>query len=720
MDWDDDSGMDGGESEARANLLDIEAIAGYFCSGGAVDRALGDAYEFREQQSRAACEIASAFNEEAICLLEAPPGTGKTLAYLLPAACWALANDKAPVIVSTKTINLQSQIIEKDLPMVRRILGDALRFSLVKGRGNYICPRRAHAVRQERTQVELFDGNANADLSRLLEWERTTGDGSRADLAFRPSEEAWEHVSAKHAGCSREQCRSSNCFFFQARSTVNDSHLLVVNHAFLFSHLKHGDDAGLLPMSRVVLDEAHNVVDSATSCFSVQLSNHGIQKTLRRLNGAVTRAATLAGKLGGQEAQALLNVPHAIDDADTRRLEEDANRLFNLIQMDGTESFKRRITAVDEERWVALFEECATLQGCLKTVSGKISQCRMELAGQDPATESGDVASVDAELAVVERFFKEHIEAADMLSEHDAGDRLVKSVQVERKAKGVFVELSIAPLHVERQLQEMLYQPCKAVIMASATLRVDDRFDFQQRALGIEGSERCRTLAVSSPFDHKEKALFAMVTDLPKPPSRTHEDQYDAYAARLAEAVFASVTAAGGGALVLFTAHGMLRKISDLLSPRLHARGMTPLTQDEQSRERVLDAFKSDTNSVLFATDSFREGVDVAGDALRLVVITKLPFRVPTDPVFEARCEAAGQHAFHDYSVPLAVVDFRQAFGRLIRAKTDSGAVVVLDSRIVGASYGRRFRASVPSCRIVQGSLETVHHAVGEFFRRSA
>ncbi len=716
MDWDDESGMDGGERDESVNLLDIEAIAGYFRPGGAVDKALGDAYEFREQQSLAACEVAAAFNEDAICLLEAPPGTGKTLAYLLPAARWAMANDNEQVIISTKTINLQSQIVEKDLPVVRRILGDTLRFSLVKGRGNYICPRRANAVRQEHAQVELFDGNARADLARLLEWELTTEDGSQADLAFKPSEEAWEHVSAKHAGCSREQCRSSNCFFFNARKAIADSHLLVLNHAFLFSHMKHGDDTGLLPMNRVVLDEAHNVVDSATSCFTVQLSNRGVQQTIRRLNGAGAQAGKLAETLGGSDAPVLMEVQQAIVHADTRKLEEEAKRFFDAMQVGGIGSFKRRITAEDEASRMELFEECRNLKGYLTIVLENCSQCRKDLAGQDDAVENEAAASVDAELAVAERFLKEHIEAADLFSEPDAGDRLVKSVQVEQKAKEVFVELSIAPLHIEPHLREKLYESCKTVVMTSATLRVDDDFDFQKRALGIDGRERFRELAVPSPFDHREQALFVMVTDLPEPSHRTH-DTYDAYAERLAEAVLQSVTAAGGGALVLFTAHSMLRKISGILSPRLRAKGITSFTQDEQSRERVLEAFKSDTDSVLFATDSFREGVDVAGDALRLVVITKLPFRVPTEPVFEARCEAAGQRAFHDYSIPLAVVDFRQAFGRLIRTKTDRGAVVVLDSRIVGKSYGRRFLDSIPSCRTVQGSLEMIHQEVGEFFR---
>ena len=720
MDQDDENGIGESESNDCPNLLDIEAIAECFRPGGAVDRALDDAYEFREQQSLAACEVASAFNEEAICLLEAPPGTGKTLAYLLPAARWALTNSEQ-VIVSTKTINLQSQLIEKDLPLVRRMLGDDLRFSLIKGRGNYICPRRVQEVRRELAQGELFDGHAQADLAKLLKWAGTTEDGSRADLAFNLSKEVWEHVSADNAGCSRAQCQSSECFFFNARKRIADAHLLVVNHAFLFSHLKYGDDVGLLPMNRVVLDEAHNVVDVATDCFSVHLSNHDFQKAIRRLNGVATHVATLAVKLGGQEAEVLRNVQQILIPAEIGKLEEAAtwffNLMFDLMHADGADSRERRLTA-DEERRMEQSEECANFVGQMETVLECVSRCRKAVSDQNAVGEDLQVAGVEAELAMAERLLKEQLEAADRFAEPDARDRLIKSMSVERKTKERFIELSVAPLHIEPHLQDTLYEPCKTVIMTSATLRVDNRFDFQKRTLGLEDRERCRERAMSSPFDHTTQALFAVVTDLPEPPAWESGDQHDEYVTGLAEAVFASVMAAGGGALVLFTARDMLQTISGRLSPRLQARGLTSLTQYAQSRERILEAFRSDTNSVLFATDSFREGVDIVGDALRLVVITKLPFRVPTDPVFKARSEAVGTQAFHKYGVPLAVIDFRQAFGRLIRSKTDSGAVVVLDGRLVGKSYGRRFQASVPPCRTVHTSLEEVNRAVGDFFRR--
>ncbi len=730
-----DRGNENGASVNRAGMLDLEDIAECFRPGGSVHRALGDTYEFREQQPLVAREVAAAFNEDATCLLEAPPGIGKTFAYLVPAARWALMNDDK-VVISTRDINLQSQIVEKDVPMIRRMLGDELgdrlRVALVKGWDNYVCRLRAEDVRM-RKQNNLFgDGN----LARLLEWERTTEDGSKSDLTFKPSEEAWGQVSAESASCIRKDCRHyAQCFFFEARKRIPDAHMLVVNHDLLFSHLHYHDDRttwgdpSILPLNHVVMDEGHNVVDTATRSFSAQISNHGIHKALRRLTGAVSHAATLAGTFEGRDKEALLAVRRTIAETGTRTLEEDARRFFNEVALhpwvrarmaracaDGAEAFERRITAADEESWSGLFEACAALKTCMGDLLSRIDAAVSTL---NQVEEGRRFAGVTAELTAAKRALAGHLEAVNLFAERGIDDEVVKSVHIGTQGRGSesFVELSLAPLDIVGRLTHMLYERCGAVIVTSATLRVGDTFDFQKRALGVAARERFRELAVPSPFDHNEQALLAIATDVPNP-SRVGD-----YCGRLAEAVWVSVMAAGGGALVLFTARDALRKVSAILSPRLMEKGITPLTQGEQSREHILERFTSDTDSVLFATDSFREGVDVAGAALRLVVITKLPFRVPTEPVFEARAEAmarAGRDAFRHYAVPLAVLSFRQAFGRLIRTTTDRGAVVVLDGRLVGRSYGRCFTDAVPRCRTVQGSLETVQRAVEEFFRRSA
>ncbi len=721
VNWLDESDADGDS----ANPLDLEDIAGSFRPDGPVHMALGDQYESREQQQLVAREVASAFNDDAICLLEAPPGTGKTFAYLLPATRWALANDNGQVVVSTNTINLQTQIANTDLPVIRRVIGDELRVALVKGRGNYICPLRAKTVRTELTQGALYD---DAGLSTLLDWAEQTRDGSKSDLDFELSDEAWEHISAESARCAWEQCQSSHCFFFKARKAISSAHLLVVNHAFLFSCLKGGDDAGVLPLGRVVIDEAHNIVDSATQCFSSQISNLDIHETLRRLRGAIARAATFAGKHKGEAKQALLDVRHTIPDTDIRTLEGEVKRVFDALAVAVNFARAKRITARDEN-WMEMSRECETLKAHMKGLCEQIDTALSDLGGAEGPTTSRqqtpkDTALPDPEgaegvswaLKAAKRFLRGHIEAVEEFSESGDGDERVTSVRVEKKGRGVSVELSTAPLDIARHLQEKLYDQCRTVIMTSATLRVDGRFDFHKRSLGVERSKRLRDLAVSSPFQHHEQALLAMVTDDGLVPSETED-----YVHRLAEAVQGALTAAGGGGLVLFTSWHRLKTVSDILAPRLKAVGITLLTQGDASRESLLARFKSDQRSVLFATDSFREGVDVVGDALHLVVITQLPFRVPTEPVFEARSEAMerkGDDAFVRYAVPLAVIHFRQAFGRLIRSQTDRGAVVVLDSRMATRFYGRRFLDAVPPCRNVRGSLETVTKEVEEFVCR--
>lgn len=697
----DESGAD----ENSPKLLDIEDITGLLRPNGPVHRVLGDQYECREQQQLVAREVASAFNDNAICLLEAPPGTGKTFAYLLPATRWALMNEDEQVVVSTNTINLQTQIASTDLPMIQRVLGDELRVVLVKGRGNYVCPLRAETVRMELAQGALYD---DAGLATLLAWAGQTRDGSKSDINFALSDEAWEHVSAESAGCAWEQCQSVHCFFFKARKAISGAHLLVVNHAFLFSCLKGGDEAGVLPLGRVVLDEAHNIVDSATQCFSSQVSNLGIHRTLQRLRRAIARAATLAGNRRGETRQALLDVKQKIPGDDIGKLEGEVNRVFDALAIAVNFARAKRLTAADEH-WVELRRDCSHIKAHMKGLSGHIDTALSALDGE--GTEG-----VSWGLKAVKQCLQGHVEAVEAFAENGGGGELVTSVRVEKKGQDVNVELSTAPLDIARHLRERLYNRCRTVIMTSATLKVDGRFDFHKRSLGVVRNERMRDRAVSSPFHHREQALLAMVTDEGLTP-----DTADEYVLRLAEAVWDVLTAAGGGGLVLFTSWNRLKTVSDLLAPRLLAMGITPLTQGDASRESLLAQFKSDQRSVLFATDSFREGVDVVGDALHLVVITQLSFHVPTDPVFEARSEAmerAGGNAFFHYAVPLAVIPFRQAFGRLIRSQTDRGAVVVLDSRMATRPYGRRFVGAVPTCQTVRGSLETVKKAVEAFIHR--
>ena len=323
------------------------------------------------------------------------------------------------------------------------------------------------------------------------------------------------------------------------------------------------------------------------------------------------------------------------------------------------------------------------------------------------------IVGIVADLKAVFTGLARHCDAIRSFSDTDSAE-FVKSVEAGGKNRKKFAAVSISPIDIAPELKEKLYDNCKTLIMTSATLRERDSFEFQKRSLGLEKNERIAEITVPSPFDYGRQALLVLPTDIAEPSAT------ETYLKDLSDAVFDFIRAAGGGALVLFTSYKDLEKVSSFLAPKLEKSGIKSLTQGDAPREKLLADFKNDKNAVLFGTDSFREGVDIAGDALRLVIITRLPFNVPNEPVFHSRMEAirnTGRDAFSEYAVPISVINFRQAFGRLIRTAADMGVVAVLDSRIVRKSYGKRFVESIPQCRIVRGRMRKVVGDAEDFFR---
>lgn len=712
--------------EGERKFMNPEEIASYFLPGGRVETTFGEGYEFRKEQQSVTREITAAFNGDSISLLEAPTGTGKTLSYLVPAARWALLN-KERIVISTNTINLQDQIINKDMPMLKNILGEDIRYSLVKGMRNYLCLLRADSERDElRTLFE--DENAENPDSKeseeraIVEWAGKTSAGSVSDLGFEPSGEVWDKFAAESESCVKRECpHYKECFFFKARRKVAESDIIVVNHHLLFSDIaikesSGREDAGVLPQNRrLVIDEAHNVVDSATSHFSMRASTAAVAKTLGRLRKVVARSEKAARKMKrADSASANTKVFKALSgmqrvfmpriDALMTASEIFFESLGSCVlpsRAANTGAQNMRVTKTDLEQG-GNFYEC--VEPCAQI---RASALGLASAVKDAAATLADVGADDAalvsELKAALNGLVRLADVAGLFAGAESFEEFVKSVEIRRRGKKVFTAVSLSPIDIAAQLKK-IYAKYGTVIMTSATLTAEGGFDFQKRSLGLTENHRLSELAVPSPFRYEDQALLALATDVPEPSRENHTE-------KLTEAVFDCVTAAGGGALVLFNSYQMLRKVSSALSPRLAEKGVKVLTQGDLPREKLLAGFKSDENSALFATDSFREGVDIAGNALRLVVITRLPFRVPDEPVFQARMEAitaAGGDAFSRYAVPMAVVGFRQGFGRLIRAATDKGAVAVLDSRIVSKGYGKRFVESVPKCRTVRAPSEKV------------
>lgn len=723
--------------KGELNKLSTEELKKILLPDGEIAKVMGSQYELRQEQLDMVEAVTSAFNEGLIYLIEAGTGTGKTLAYLIPAICWSLLNGER-IVVSTNTINLQEQLTQKDIPLVHRSLSEKFKFSLVKGMGNYLCLLRAETVTDG--LLNLADDDEIDTLRSVVEWSKVTQDGSLSDLNFSPPEEVWDKVAAESESCLRARCpHYSKCFFYKARRELSSSQILVVNHYLLFSDLSirgasEESETGILPpYKNVIFDEAHHIVDAATSHFGMRTTKYGIIRTLRRLKrkggggemkGLIFYTASLATKLQKYFRRGILN-------AVLRRVEEilspqvdrvegyvraafDALYYFAIpmIKEGNAEEISLRITdkVRKKEGWEQIDMKFSLLRIKLKELHEEIKAFVDVLADYEIEP---DVARVLVEFKGIANkvdFYSDAIHS--FLDSEDDG--YVRWIEGKIRREEIISGIGLSPLDISLQLKEKLYSKCRTVVMTSATLAVKKNFSFLRSGLGLEDNERVSELILQSPFDYKEQALLVIPTDIPEPMER-------GYPEKLSPIILKAVKASRGSALILFTSYSLLDAVYKKIGGELSELEIIPLKQGRLPRAMLLDRFRIDDNSVLFATDSFWEGVDVPGDALRLVVITRLPFRVPTEPIIEARVEhmeSRGINSFIEYTVPVAVLKFKQGFGRLIRTKKDRGAVLVLDKRIISKNYGKYFLDSLPKCKKVTGLAVEMIKELELFFRQ--
>jgi len=713
----------------RIDPIDVAAL---LAPSGPVARALGS-FEDRPSQRDMAAYIADLYNDGGVGLLEAGTGVGKSFAYLVPALAWARANGERTV-VSTNTINLQEQLVGKDLPILARALGSGEHspsFALLKGWRNYICLLRLAQARDE--EDSLFEDERRAEVEALAAWAARTSDGSLADLPDEPSGDVWDAVAAESDLCTRLKCpHFERCFLFQARRRAAEADVVVVNHHLLASDLAvrmasdNWQEAAVLPpYRRLVLDEAHHVEDVAAMHLGTQASRLGVDRLLSRLekNGRGL-LPTLRSALFGRDdllsaaSRDLLQQSLADALAAARRA---ADAVFVLLarRLDGepgpTPVLRLRDEFKDDGVWQdGLGVGLDNLLLALAQLAQGAETVADRLALDDPSERR---AQLLAELrGVVRRLDAMAAGLTAALRPPPGGAAAVRWLE-RRGRKAANVSLAAVPLDLAPVLKENLFDRIETVVLTSATLAAGGEFSYLEARLGLDlPPSRVRVREIhASPFDFPSQCLFGVPTDLPEP--RDDEAGHDAAVTR---ALVELAHASDGGMFVLFTSHGALRRTAEAVRGELGGRWPL-LVQGEGQRDQLLRRFRDAGSAILLGTDSFWEGVDVPGRALRVLILAKLPFKVPSDPLTAARLErleAAGLNGFAHYLVPNAALKLKQGFGRLIRSRSDVGAVLLLDRRVVTKRYGALILEGLPPASRVVGDWADVRGACEEFFAR--
>jgi len=645
----------------------VERVRTIFAENGLLAKARN--FEYRPEQQAMAAAIAQSLEEGRHLVVEAGTGVGKSLAYLVPAVLFAHEQGKK-AIISTHTINLQEQLLHKDIPIVQKILPIEFEAALMKGRQNYLCPRRLERAMQQAS--ELFNTTEQADLARLGDWARTTTDGTLSDFPIEPDPKVWAQVCSEAHICTTKTCgQNPRCFFQQAKRRLLAADVVVINHTLLFMLLgsaeeqEDREEGYLFPNDFLIFDEAHTIEQVASRQIGIGVSQYGLRATIQRLYNARSKKGLFTVT---RDAAGVTLAASLVEEADRFFAAVDARADFKK----GREYRVREADFVDDQitgRLTAL--QARIIEVVRKTEDEFLKAELQELGKRIAETRAG----ISIFLQQSEQNYVYWIERAGKTAQN--------------------ISLNAAPIDVAPVLRRMLFRENCASVMTSATLAIGrpDLAYFRQRI----GADDAEPLQLGSPFDFQKQMKLFVVRRMPDP-------RDDAYGAALAEWVARFVEDTEGRAFVLFTSYRSMQQLADEMEDFFESRKMNLLVQGKGApRSQLLEQFKNTPRSVLFGTDSFWMGVDVPGEALSNVIITRLPFAVPDHPLIEAKLEliqARGGDAFTEYSLPEAILKFRQGVGRLIRNKTDRGIVVILDNRIVTKPYGRAFLKALPECPV--------------------
>lgn len=718
--------------------IDEQALVDMLSAGGPLS-AVMDGFESRPPQVLMLRKVVDAFQNSKIAMIEAGTGTGKTMAYLLPAIAWSRANKKR-VVVSTNTINLQQQLTEKDIPLIEKFFPEPFRAVLVKGRNNYVCLRKLEEAVNAPAAFD-FDGKEPV-LRQLWEWANKTTDGSKTDLgASLPDETIWEHVQSESDTTLKSRCpHFSRCFYYKARRDAAAADILIANHHLVFADIavrsqSKGASAAVLPDYRtLILDEAHNIENVVSQYFGVRVTRYG----LMRLLGQITRLrrqkrkgvlhSLLAGLYEQRnriEIDLFDEIVSLIEEKILPRVdklhvqaEELFNRLYSwlVLQNKGKAGeIKLRLTA--EVRGDAAWKELASdYRLFIRTIDDAVTDLEELLVELGKIKGAARKKLLPQTVMLKSKTERLNAAARGMNTVVLGRDEdTIRWLEAREGRNGIILRFCSAPLDPAPAIRSALFEAYPTVVMTSATLSIEKSFDFMSRRLGLHAIEEERKIfeQLPAPFAYDQQVLIGIPVDIPEPNQPNFE-------AKLQDYLLAAIRASRGRAFVLFTAHGLLNKMYAGLRQPLEQAGIVLYKQGIQNRHSLLQKFRGDTHSVLFGTDSFWEGVDVRGEALVQVIIPRLPFRVPSEPVIQARVEAIekdGGNSFLEYTVPLAVLRFKQGFGRLIRTRTDYGVILILDKRVISKNYGRKFLASLPDCTVLTGDAQQVFAEISHFLQ---
>jgi ATP-dependent DNA helicase DinG len=674
-------------------------------------------------------EIARLYNEGGVGLLEAGTGVGKSLGYLVPALRWAAANNER-TIVSTNTINLQEQLVSKDLPFLARALSDQpVRFALLKGWRNFLCLVRLEQARSSGNA--LFDDGLERELDTIQSWAERTHDGSLSDLPIAPRAEVWDEVAAEPDLCQRARCPMyDKCFLFKARKEAAQADVVVVNHHLLLSDVavrrasgNWGEAAVLPAYTRLVIDEGHHLEDAAAAHLGSNVSRRSLQRLFNRLDrrGKGLLSALVARLAASNDLLSVASLDLVLSRLTpaVHAVRDKTSLLFDLLD-----------TLIADESGqgapvIRLTEDFAThpiwragLRVALDDVVGEISVLSEGLQTVRDRIESGKrpddaVMPLLNEMRAVTRRLQLAGDGLHRALDPGRGEPAVRWIEARGRDRAVTV--STVPLDLAPILRDDLFKRAVTTVVTSATLATDNRFDFLTARLGLDDPElEPRTGIFPSPFHYREQALLAVPSDVPAPNVNA-----SGHLVALARVTLDLADAANGGMFVLLTSHRDVRAMAAELRARGADRRWPLLVHGDEMRDALLGRFRDAGSAVLIGTASFWEGVDVPGDALRALLIGKLPFRVPTEPVTAAHCEAIearGGDAFREYMLPHAALRLKQGFGRLVRTSVDRGVVVIADPRVVTKGYGRGLIDGLPPAKRLIGRWTDILPEIREFY----